>query len=319
MKHIANPIHLARLVMEKTPHVLLVSDGAEEFAKSQGIELVSPYYFYTEREWKRFQGAQSDAEKRRRRVDGHGTVGVVALDMAGNLAAGTSTGGTVLKMPGRVGDSPIIGAGTYANNESCAISATGTGEYFMRNMVASDICARVRYLHVSLDQAANDVVMKELVEQHGDGGVIALDREGQRCDAVQHHRHDEGMVHPTERSSSPAGVKRRAGDRRPQMNWVRMNWATYAVLSAFFAALVAIFGKIGVQGVDSNLAVAFRTAIIVFFAWGIVVVQGNASDLFQMSRHSFLFLFLSAIATGLSWLFYYKALQLGEASRVAPD
>jgi L-asparaginase / beta-aspartyl-peptidase len=174
LKHIANPIHLARLVMEKTPHVLLVGEGAEEFAKSQGIELVSPYYFYTEREWKRFQ----DAQKTRKEGDRHGTVGVVALDQAGNLAAGTSTGGTVLKMPGRVGDSPIIGAGTYANNESCAVSATGTGEYFMRNVVASDICARVRYLHVSLDQAANDVVMKELVAQHGDGGVIALDRQG---------------------------------------------------------------------------------------------------------------------------------------------
>ena len=97
-----------------------------------------------------------------------------------------------------------------------------------------------------------------------------------------------------------------------------MNWAWYAVLSAFFGALVAIFGKIGVRGVDSNLAVAFRTAIIVFFAWGIVALQGNASDLLRISRHSFLFLFLSAIATGLSWLFYYKALQLGEASRVAP-
>jgi beta-aspartyl-peptidase (threonine type) len=174
LKHIANPIHLARLVMEKTPHVLLVADGAEEFAKSQGIELVSPYYFYTEREWKRFQ----DAEKKKKEGDGHGTVGVVALDLAGNLAAGTSTGGTVLKMAGRVGDSPIIGAGTYANNDSCAVSATGTGEYFMRNVVASDICARVRYLHVSLEQAADDVVMKELVAQNGDGGVIALDRQG---------------------------------------------------------------------------------------------------------------------------------------------
>jgi transporter family protein len=97
-----------------------------------------------------------------------------------------------------------------------------------------------------------------------------------------------------------------------------MNWAAYAVLSAFFAALVAIFGKIGVEGIDSNLAVAFRTAIIVFFAWGIVAVQGNAADLFKMSRHTFIFLFLSAIATGLSWLFYYRALQLGQASRVAP-
>jgi transporter family protein len=97
-----------------------------------------------------------------------------------------------------------------------------------------------------------------------------------------------------------------------------MNWTGYALLSAFFGALVAIFGKIGVRDVDSNLAVAFRTAIIVFFAWGIVFVQGNAADLFRISRHSFAFLFLSAIATGLSWLFYYKALQLGEASRVAP-
>jgi beta-aspartyl-peptidase (threonine type) len=174
LKHIASPIHLARLVMEKTPHVLLVADGAEEFAKSQGIQLVSPYYFYTEREWNRFK----DAEKQKKAGDGHGTVGVVALDTAGNLAAGTSTGGTVLKMPGRVGDSPIIGAGTYANNDSCAVSATGTGEYFMRNVVASDICARVRYLRVTLEQAANDVVMKELVAQNGDGGVIALDRQG---------------------------------------------------------------------------------------------------------------------------------------------
>jgi L-asparaginase / beta-aspartyl-peptidase len=174
VKHIASPIHLARLVMEKTPHVLLVGEGAEEFAKSQGIELVSPYYFYTEREWKRFQ----DAQKEKKAGSGHGTVGAVALDQAGNLAAGTSTGGTVLKMPGRVGDSPIIGAGTYANNESCAISATGVGEYFMRNVVASDICARFRYQHVSLDQAADDVVMKELVAQHGEGGVIALDRRG---------------------------------------------------------------------------------------------------------------------------------------------
>jgi bacterial/archaeal transporter family protein len=97
-----------------------------------------------------------------------------------------------------------------------------------------------------------------------------------------------------------------------------MSWVWYAVLSAFFGALVAIFGKIGVRDVDSNLAVAFRTVIIVFFAWGIVLVQGNARDLFRVSRHALIFLFLSAIATGLSWLFYYKALQLGQASRVAP-
>jgi beta-aspartyl-peptidase (threonine type) len=128
--------------------------------------------------------AQSAEEKKQSsalkgdRDDEHGTVGVVALDQQGNLAAGTSTVGTVMKMPVRVGDSPIIGAGTYANNESCGVSATGTGEFFMRNIVAADICERVRYLHVSLEKAADDVVMKELVDQHGDGGVIALDRQG---------------------------------------------------------------------------------------------------------------------------------------------
>ena len=182
VKHIANPIHLARLVMEKTPHVLLVSGGAEEFAKSQGIELVSPYYFYNEREWQRYEKAKAAAAEKKSsavvRQDEHGTVGAVALDRSGNLAAGTSTGGTTMKMPGRVGDSPIIGAGTYANNESCAVSGTGVGEYFMRNVVASDICARVRYLHVPLEQAANDVVMKELAEQRGEAGVIALTRAG---------------------------------------------------------------------------------------------------------------------------------------------
>jgi L-asparaginase / beta-aspartyl-peptidase len=183
VKRIANPIHLARLVMEKTRHVLLVGDGTEEFARSQGVELVSPYYFYSEREWERFRKARAVEEKPATvpapgRSDGHGTVGVVALDRAGNLAAGTSTGGTVLKMPGRVGDSPIIGAGTYANNESCAVSATGTGEFFIRQVVAADICMRVRYLRVPLERAADDVVMKELVERRGDGGVIALDRQG---------------------------------------------------------------------------------------------------------------------------------------------
>jgi len=186
VQHIANPIHLARLVMKKTPHVMLVGAGAEEFAKSQGIELVSPYYFYNEREWQRFKDAQQAAKNNASALyppawpndHEHGTVGAVALDQAGNLAAGTSTGGTVMKMPGRVGDSPIIGAGTYANNESCAVSGTGVGEYFMRNVVAADICERVRYLHVSVEQAANDVVMKELVAQHAEGGVIALDPQG---------------------------------------------------------------------------------------------------------------------------------------------
>jgi L-asparaginase / beta-aspartyl-peptidase len=195
VQRIANPISLARLVMEKTPHVLLVSQGAEQFAQSQGVALVSPYYFFNSREWERYQklkasNGKSDAASVQS-GDVHGTVGVVALDQQGNLAAGTSTGGTTWKMPGRVGDSPLIGAGTYANNDSCAISATGTGEFFIRNVVAADISARMRYLHVSLEQAAGDVVMKELVAQKGDGGIIGVDRQG-RVSAVFN---TNGMMH----------------------------------------------------------------------------------------------------------------------------
>ncbi|HZP34605.1 MAG TPA: isoaspartyl peptidase/L-asparaginase [Candidatus Acidoferrales bacterium] len=207
LKHIANPIHLARLVMEKTPHVMLVGEGAEEFARSQGIELVSPFYFYNQRQWEQYKKAKSAGEKKGAAIltsdDKHGTVGVVALDKAGNLAAGTSTGGTVMKMPGRVGDSPLIGAGTYANNEGCAVSATGTGEYFIRNIVAADICERVRYLHVSVEQAADDVVMKELVKQHGDGGVIALDRNGN----VATPFNTQGMMNATLRADGKITIQ----------------------------------------------------------------------------------------------------------------
>jgi L-asparaginase / beta-aspartyl-peptidase len=181
VRRIAHPISLARMVMERTKHVLLVGDGAEQFAKSQGVNLVSPLYFFNEREWKHYQDIEEREKKKSSELQSdemHGTTGAVALDQAGNLAAGTTTGGTTWKMPGRVGDSPIIGAGTYANNDSCAISGTGVGEFYIRNVVAADICARVKYLHVSLEEAANDVVMKELVAQHGEGGVIGLDRQG---------------------------------------------------------------------------------------------------------------------------------------------
>jgi beta-aspartyl-peptidase (threonine type) len=180
VKRVKNPIRLARLVMEKTPHVLLVGAGADDFARTQGASLVSPFYFYNEREFGRFQKKQEAEEKKAdaKIEPGHGTVGAVVLDRAGNLAAGTSTGGTTWKLPGRVGDSPIIGAGTYASNESCAVSGTGLGEFFMRNVVASDIAARVKYLKQSLKDAADEVVMKELVAQKGEGGVIALDRKG---------------------------------------------------------------------------------------------------------------------------------------------
>lgn len=183
VQRVKNPISLARLVMEKSPHVMMVGGGAEEFAKSQGVKLVSPHYFWTERRWRAYEAAKARADSGRTGlVPGEerkfGTVGAVALDKAGNLAAGTSTGGTNMKRFGRVGDSPIIGAGTYANNLSCAVSGTGDGEFFIRNNVASDICARVRYSGVSIRQAADDVVMKELVAQRGEGGVIAMDRRG---------------------------------------------------------------------------------------------------------------------------------------------
>ena len=183
VEHVKNPISLARLVMEKSPHVMMVGSGAEEFAKSQGVTLVAPYYFWTERRWREYERARARADSGKTgAAPGEerkfGTVGAVALDKAGNLAAGTSTGGTDMKRYGRVGDSPIIGAGTYANNLSCAVSGTGDGEYFIRNNVAADICARVRYTGVSIQRAADDVVMKELVEQHGGGGVIVMDARG---------------------------------------------------------------------------------------------------------------------------------------------
>ncbi len=207
VRHIANPISLARLVMERTKHVLLVGPGAEEFARVQGVELVSPYYFYTQREWERFQTRTArDSKKQNSALPEEkvfGTTGAVALDRAGNLAAGTTTGGTSYKMTGRVGDSPLIGSGTYANNESCAVSGTGEGEFYIRNVVAADICERVKYLHVPLEQAANDVVMKELVEQHGEGGVIALDRQGHLATPFN----TNGMIHAVLRGDGPIAIE----------------------------------------------------------------------------------------------------------------
>ena len=212
VRHIANPISLARMVMERTKHVMLVGAGAEEFARAQGVTLVAPFYFFNEREWKRYQDRAAAAEKKNSRLTNplpsqeehvHGTTGAVALDQAGNLAAGTTTGGTSFKMSGRVGDSPIIGAGTYANNESCAVSGTGEGEFFMRNIVAADICERVRYLRLPLEQVANDVVMKELVAQHGEGGVIALDRQGH----VATPFNTNGMIHAIVRADGKITIE----------------------------------------------------------------------------------------------------------------
>jgi len=227
---IKNPVSAARKVMENSPHVLLCYAGAEKFAKEQGLEIVDPSYFFTERRYKYYQenkikeqgtkdkGPQLDKKEIQRgkrgtgdegreteQPDGmpydydydddnnydydfereggtllnkFGTVGAVALDQYGNLAAGTSTGGMSNKRFGRIGDSPIIGAGTYANNKTCAVSATGHGEYFIRSVVAFDISALMEYKGTSLEKAANEVIMKKLVELGGTGGVIAVDKEG---------------------------------------------------------------------------------------------------------------------------------------------
>jgi beta-aspartyl-peptidase (threonine type) len=174
--HIAHPISLARLVMERTRHVMLVGDGAEKFAQAQGVDLVPNSYFITEGRRQKYERWKSQHSA----IAGHlGTTGAVALDTHGNLAAGTTTGGTSWKLPGRVGDSPIVGAGTYANNDfGCAVSSSGTGEYFMRDTIAVDICHRVAYLHQSIDQAADFVIHSELKDQGGDGGVIVLNRQG---------------------------------------------------------------------------------------------------------------------------------------------
>jgi L-asparaginase / beta-aspartyl-peptidase len=169
VRTIKNPILLAKAVMQNGRHVMLVGRGAEEFAATAGIEIVDPSYFRTEERWQELQHALAE--------DHFGTVGVVALDRSGDLAAGTSTGGLTNKRYGRVGDSPIIGAGTYAD-EHCGVSATGHGELFIRYTVARDICARVEYAHVPLAQAADEVVDHELVAAHGDGGIIAMDAEG---------------------------------------------------------------------------------------------------------------------------------------------
>jgi beta-aspartyl-peptidase (threonine type) len=179
---VKNPILLAHKVMTESPHVMLMGEGADEFARLHGINFEEPGYFDTEfrrQQWERIRqrdpGAAAVSESS---DEWKSTVGAVALDREGNLAAATSTGGTTNKRWGRVGDSPIIGAGTFADNRSCAVSATGDGEYFIRSTVARDICARVQYLGVSLAEAAKAVIHGELVEMGGEGGVIAIDPAG---------------------------------------------------------------------------------------------------------------------------------------------
>jgi beta-aspartyl-peptidase (threonine type) len=188
VRHVKNPIELARLVMEKSPHVLLVAEGAEDFAHEQGVVLVPRSYFRVparERELEEERRAESARQKgtpttRADGADGNsmGTVGAVALDRAGNLAAATSTGGLTNKRWGRVGDSPLIGAGTYANNRTCAVSGTGQGEYFIRQVIAYDVCALIEYRQLSLAQAAHEVIHGKLQRAGGEGGLIALDPAG---------------------------------------------------------------------------------------------------------------------------------------------
>jgi beta-aspartyl-peptidase (threonine type) len=165
---IKNPISASRAVMEKTQHILLVGEGASAFAKSQGLEIVPNSYFIT----------NESKEKYLKYKDKKGTVGCVALDIHGNLAAGTSTGGMMMKKYGRVGDSPIIGAGTYANNETCAVSCTGHGEYFIRNSIAFHVHALMLYKKLSLNEATKYVIDSVLTPQKGTGGLIAVDKSG---------------------------------------------------------------------------------------------------------------------------------------------
>jgi L-asparaginase / beta-aspartyl-peptidase len=197
VRHVRNPIELARRVMEKSRHVLLVGTGAEEFALEEGLALVPNTYFRTEE-----RRAQLESERNGRPVSdlfpsSHGTVGAVALDAAGDLAAATSTGGMTNKRQGRVGDSPIIGAGTYAKNGVCAVSATGHGEFFIRTVAAYHICAAVEYRGLALREAVHELLHKELRELGGSGGVIAIDHGGRIVTEFS----TEGMFRGTRDSS----------------------------------------------------------------------------------------------------------------------
>jgi beta-aspartyl-peptidase (threonine type) len=187
VKRIKNPIDLARLVMDRSAHVLLVGEGAEAFARAQGVLMVPQDYFITEHRKKQLERIRHEEMsgpdtrspwQMERATDRFGTVGAVALDRRGNLAAATSTGGIANKTPGRVGDSPLIGAGTYADNATCAVSCTGHGEYFMRVVAAHEIAALIAHRGLTLRAAAERVAAMELAELGGEGGLVAVDRRG---------------------------------------------------------------------------------------------------------------------------------------------
>jgi beta-aspartyl-peptidase (threonine type) len=203
VSHIRNPIELARTVMEHSPYVMLGGAGAEEFALSRGFALVPRSYFHTPERWRQLERIRSgDAELSALTISHVGTVGAVALDRTGKLAAATSTGGMTGKRYNRVGDSPIIGAGTYADDRSCAVSATGHGEVFIRAAVAHDICSRMRFGGRTLNEAVREVVLEELPALHGEGGVIAIDTRGK----IAMEFNSEGMFRAARRSGEEAQI-----------------------------------------------------------------------------------------------------------------
>ncbi|SUI67506.1 isoaspartyl peptidase/L-asparaginase family protein [Shewanella morhuae] len=213
VRHIANPIDLALAVMNKSEHVMLSGAGAEEFALNQGFTLVPNNHFDTDARYQQLLDARQklQAAAKSEQVASvkmqdldykFGTVGAVALDKKGNLAAGTSTGGMTAKRFGRIGDSPVIGAGTYAENGVCAVSATGHGEFFIRYLVAGDICAKVKYQQKSIIQAADEVINQRLITAGGSGGVIAVDQRGNIATPFN----TEGMYRATRSNGEPAQV-----------------------------------------------------------------------------------------------------------------
>jgi beta-aspartyl-peptidase (threonine type) len=176
--NVKNPINLAYEVMVNSDHVLLSGAGAQEFAKSRKIEMVDSAYFSVPERLEALKRAQNKTALLSWEDEKFGTVGCVALDKEGNIAAGTSTGGMTNKRWNRIGDTPIIGAGTYANNATCGVSSTGWGEYFIRLAVAHDISAQMMYKNISLQEASENVILKKLDDLGGDGGIIALDKDG---------------------------------------------------------------------------------------------------------------------------------------------
>ncbi len=191
---VKNPVLLARMVMDKTEHVMLIGSGAEKFAEEIGIELVDPSYFYSEKNLKRVRKSKADEKL--------GTVGAAALDQSGNLAAATSTGGRTNKMTGRVGDSPILGAGTWAQNGLCAVSGTGHGEYFMRLLTAADVCKLMEYSNLSLEESTQ-IAVNKLTVIGAEGGIISIDSDGN----ISAQFNTKGMARGYQTNQLPRTIK----------------------------------------------------------------------------------------------------------------